>query len=604
MKGFKNIWRWAKRYFPLVLFIICTTLLLQLLYSYIPLIIQYAIKLLGGSELESTLPSAFVEYLKSIDEVMLVLIVLALSIIIVQIIRLIFRFTDSFLRGFVSEKIALNMRNTLYKKVNTLSYSYHNKSDVGDLIQRCTTDVETSCSFMSGRFPELVNIIGTIAIGAYQVGRINLALMFVSIISIPIFAVSSIIYFRYVNKQYEAIENEEAKMTTIIQECLSSNRVVKAFNREKYEFDKFDKQNKKYRDEETKINIVSDFYWGISDAVAYTQYGITLIVAIYLAKNNLVDAGDITACLLLLGMLIWPIRGLGRIIGDLGRTIVSVNRIDEVLQEKSEYNDNENVITEIKGNIVFDNVSFKFDDDDKYLLENISFNIEKGQMVALVGKTGCGKSTIVNILTRMLDYTSGHIYIDGTELKTMDKKHVRRNIALVSQDPFLFSKTVYDNINITKKGDDSKVYRAAKIANIDEDIRKFDKGYETLVGEKGTTLSGGQKQRVAIARSLVSDKPVLIFDDSLSAVDSETDILIRRALKKSYPDLTIIVITHRTSTAMEADKIIVFDEGKILEMGTHDELVQNNKLYNKLWKLQGNLEEEFEAMLKEEENES
>ena len=199
----------------------------------------------------------------------------------------------------------------------------------------------------------------------------------------------------------------------------------------------------------------------------------------------------------------------------------------------------------------------------------------------------------------MLDYTGGHIYLDGVELNTFDKKHVRRNIGLVAQDAFLFSKTVYENINITNQGDEERVHHVAKIANIEEDILKFEKGYETLVGEKGTTLSGGQKQRVSIARTLVTEKPIIIFDDSLSAVDSETDILIRRALKEENKNITTIVITHRTTTAKEADKIIVLDEGSVLEIGTHDELVANGKLYSKLWDIQGKLEEEFQNVLKE-----
>lgn len=599
MNGFKNLWNWGKNYLWVILLVLVTTVSLQLLYSYIPLMIQYAIKILENSNKPSTLPTFFIEFLESFSDTLTVLLVLGISMTLMQLFRGFIRFIDSYSKGWVSEKIGMNMRNALYGKLNTLSYSYHNNSDVGDLIQRCTTDVETSCSFISTRLPELINIIATITIGAYQVGKINLTLMFVSLISAPIFIVSSIIYFKYVSKKYEEIEESEAKMTTIIQEGLANTRVVKAFHREKYEIDRMDKQSIEYSDLQMKFNLVSDLYWGISDGIAFLQYGITLIVAIYLAKNNLVDAGDIVACFLLLGMLIWPVRGLGRIIGEFGKTFVSVNRIQEVLNEKSEYKDNENITSPISGNIVFDNVSFMYSDDDKNLLNNISFEIKKGETVAIVGKTGCGKSTIVNILTRMLDYTGGHIYLDGVELNTFDKKHVRRNIGLVAQDAFLFSKTVYENINITNQGDEERVHHVARIANIEEDILKFEKGYETLVGEKGTTLSGGQKQRVSIARTLVTEKPIIIFDDSLSAVDSETDILIRRALKEENKNITTIVITHRTTTAKEADKIIVLDEGSVLEIGTHDELVANGKLYSKLWDLQGKLEEEFQNVLKE-----
>lgn len=604
MNGFKNLWNWGKNYIWIIILVLFTTVSLQLLYSYIPLMIQYAIKILENSDKPSTLPSFFINFLESFGDVLTILLVLGISMTLLQLVRGVIRFIDSYSKGWVSERIGMNMRNALYGKLNTLSYSYHNNSDVGDLIQRCTTDVETSCSFISTRLPELINIIATVIIGAYQVGKINLTLMLVSLISMPIFIISSIIYFNYVNKKYEEIEESESRMTTIIQEGLANTRVVKAFHREKYEIDKMDRQSKDYSDLQMKFNVVSDVYWGVSDAIAFLQYGITLIVAIFLAKNNLVDAGDIVACFLLIGMLIWPVRGLGRIIGEFGKTFVSVNRIQEVLNEKSEYKEEENVTNPINGNIIFDNVSFMYSDDDKNLLNNISFEIKKGETVAIVGKTGCGKSTIVNILTRMLDYTSGHIYLDGTELNTMDKKYVRSNIGLVAQDAFLFSKTVYENINITNKGDENRVYHVARIANIDGDIRKFEKGYSTLVGEKGTTLSGGQKQRVSIARTLVTEKPIIIFDDSLSAVDSETDILIRKALKEENKNITTIVITHRTTTAKEADKIIVLDEGKVLEMGTHEELVNNNKLYSKLWSLQGKLEEEFQKVLKEVEDES
>lgn len=234
-------------------------------------------------------------------------------------------------------------------------------------------------------------------------------------------------------------------------------------------------------------------------------------------------------------------------------------------------------------------------------IENINLDIaSNGEFLALVGKTGSGKSTICNLLTRMLEYNDGSILLDGVELKEIEKKHLRKYVKLVLQDPFLFSKTVYENIAISNnKLKEDEVYKAAEIAAIHNEVLKFEKGYKTIVGEKGTTLSGGQKQRVAIARMLVSESPIIIFDDSLSALDTKTDVLIRRALKKKDKNQTMIIITHRTTTAKEADQIFVLDEGKIAQNGTHDELVLQEGLYSELWGIQGELEEEFKAVLKE-----
>jgi len=299
-------------------------------------------------------------------------------------------------------------------------------------------------------------------------------------------------------------------------------------------------------------------------------------------------------------MLIWPMRGLGRTISSFGKASVAASRIGEVLDEKSEFEVNGNKTPEIKGNIEFKNVKFRFNDDNKDLLNGVSFKIKKGQTIAIVGKTGSGKSTICNLLTRMLEYDSGSIIIDGVELKEIEKKYLRRNVKFVLQDPFLYSKTVYENIAIAQKdASEADVFKAAKMAAIHSEVLKFDKGYKTIVGEKGTTLSGGQKQRVAIARMLVSDSPVIIFDDSLSALDTKTDVMIRKALKEKDKDQTMIIITHRTTTSKEADLILVLDKGKIVQMGSHDELVKEKGLYSDLWGIQGELEAEFKEILKE-----
>jgi len=295
-----------------------------------------------------------------------------------------------------------------------------------------------------------------------------------------------------------------------------------------------------------------------------------------------------------IGMLVYPIRGLGRIIGDFGKSTVAAQRIDEILAEPSEYLDDGTLEPVINGNIKFANVSFKFSDTDKHLLKNVNFEIKSGETVAIIGKTGSGKSTIANILVRMLDYHQGQIIINGVELRDIKKQWVRKNIGIILQDPFLYAKTVLENIKIGNRHlDNDQVFQAAKTAAIDKDIENFVSGYDTLVGEKGVTLSGGQKQRISIARMLILNKPVLVFDDSLSAVDTKTDLMIRNALKIKDKNLTSIIITHRITTAKEADKIIVLENGVVSEIGTHKELAQKEGLYKRLWDIQGALESKF-----------
>lgn len=600
MKGIKRICRWSVKYIPMFLAIVIFNTILQWLFSYLPLFVQYAFKLLGHTEGEVALPKFLINWYEGANDITTAILFVGLSMVIMQFIRSIMRFTTNYWQGGLAQHLGYDMRLKIYDHVGNLSYTYHNGADIGDLIQRSTSDVDQVSNFVASQVPNFINIFVTVGIGAYQVYKISGLLMWVSIALIPLTALSSVIYFRYCNKQFDLIEKSESKMTTIIQENVNGARVVRAFANEKYEFEKMDKASIDYSNRNKKFNTIMACFWGFSDFTVFLQYAATLTCSIILAKNGLMDASDIVAALLLMGMLIWPMRGLGRTISAFGKASVAANRIGEVLDEKSEFEINGDKTPVIEGNIEFDNVSFRFSDDNKDLLNGVSFNIKKGQTIAIVGKTGSGKSTICNLLTRMLEYDSGSIKIDGVELKEIEKKHLRRNIKFVLQDPFLFSKTVYENIAIAKNDvSEADVHRAAKIAAIHSEVMKFDKGYKTIVGEKGTTLSGGQKQRVAIARMLVDNSPVIIFDDSLSALDTKTDSMIRKALKEKDSNQTMIIITHRTTTSKEADLILVLDKGKIVQMGNHDELVKEEGLYSDLWGIQGELEAEFKEILKE-----
>ena len=599
MEGIKRIVVWSKRYIPLFISIILLSILLQWLYSYLPLFIQYSFAVLGYGDIDKVaLPSFLINMFKGGDTVLNIILMVSLSMIILQAIRSVLRFIDNYMQGALAQYIGHRLRTKLYKHICELPFSYHKNADVGDLIQRSTSDIDQVSNFVSQQVPNFIGIFVTVGIGAYQVGKISLTLMWVSLIIVPITAISSVVYFRYCNKKFDEIEKVESDMTTIIQENVNGARVVRAFSNEKYEFEKMDEANKLYTKKNEKFNTVMAMFWGTSDFTVFLQYALTIFTGIMLAKDGILGGADIIAAMLLMNMLVWPMRGLGRTIASFGKANVAAKRIGEVLDLDSEFNVNGDKKPNLKGDIEFKNVSFKFDDTDKSLLNDISFKIKAGSTVALVGKTGSGKSTICNILVRFLQYNTGHVYINGYELNDIDKKYLRTNVKYVLQDPFLFSRSVYENIAISNpKIDENKVIAAAKNAAIHSEVLKFDNGYKTIVGEKGTTLSGGQKQRVAIARMLIDDAPVIIFDDSLSALDTKTDVLIRKALKLKDSSQTMIIITHRTTTAKEADLILVLDEGRIVEAGTHDELKDKPGLYKELWGIHGELEKEFNKVL-------
>ena len=599
MQGIKKIFVWSKRYIPLFILIIALCTLLQFMWSYIPLFVQYAIAILANEEPKVALPAFLINWFKTGDSVLNIILMVSFSMVMLQVIRCIMRFISNYFQGALAQYVGYDLRCKMYTHICELDFSYHNKCDVGDLIQRTTSDIDQVSNFISQHIPNFLNIFVTVVVGAYQVALISPSLMFVSLAIIPVTGASSIIYFRYCNKKFDEIEKAESNMTTIIQENVNSARVVRAFANEKYEFEHMDEANKKYTNMNIKFNRSVALFWSLSDILVFVQYAITVFIGILLAKNNVLGSSDIIAAVLLLDMLVWPMRGLGRTIAFFGKASVAAKRIDEILKLPSEYEINGKEKPVIKGEIEFKDVCFKFDDDDKHLLDNISFKINKGETIALVGKTGSGKSTICNLLVRFLESSSGEILLDNHNIKDIDKKYLRENVKYVLQNPFLYSKSIYENIAISGKDVSEKsVYKAAEIASIHDDIIKFKEGYSTIVGEKGTTLSGGQKQRLAIARMLVSDSPIIIFDDSLSALDTKTDKLIRTALKSKDNNQTMIIVTHRITTAKDCDRIFVLEKGKVSQMGTHDELLKVDGLYKELYGISLKLEEEFNKVVR------
>ncbi|HCW72988.1 MAG TPA: ABC transporter ATP-binding protein, partial [Clostridiaceae bacterium] len=389
-----------------------------------------------------------------------------------------------------------------------------------------------------------------------------------------------------IQKTFKKSDEAEGTLTTVLQENLSGVRVVRAFGREDHEIRRFEEVNRNHKEITYKLIEILAIFWSLSDFLTLLQNGIVLVVGAGMVIRGELHIGTLAAFITYVSMLLWPVKQLGRLLSEFGKTTVAIDRIEEILHEEIEVDTPDEIEPEIHGSIEFDNVSFGYDEHQK-VLKNVSFALPLGSTLGILGSTGSGKSTLVHLLQRLYDY-EGSIKVDGHELKNIRRSWIRRKIGLVLQEPHLYAKTVKENIGITKRGyKEKEIYDAAKAASIHSNILTFKEGYDTIIGEKGVSLSGGQKQRIAIARTIIDEeKKILIFDDSLSAVDTETDMRIRNALKDRSKDITTLIISHRIATLAEADNIIVLDEGRIVQMGTHEELIREEGLYKRIWDLQ------------------
>ena len=502
-------------------------------------------------------------------------------------------FMSSWMANFSAENTTRRLRDYLFDHIQRLSYSYHSESKTGDLLERATSDVDTLRRFFADQAIGVGRIVMIFIISFAAIARMNLRLAFVSIIIIPIVLVVSIIFFKRLSKTYEAYQEQGAILTTDLQENLSGIRVVKAFARQEYEIEKFDKENAAKLRLGKKFNWMHALFWPLSDIICSAQNVGSTFYAATMVLNNLMTIGDFISFSGLLGWLIWPIRNLGRLIIDTSRALVSYDRISVVLKAPEEdmtsctYQPEDSV----KGQITFDTVSFAYEKDFT-VLDDVSFTCEAGQVVALLGSTGSGKTSLVNLLPRFYDVTSGRILLDGVNLNEYSREFLRSQIGIVEQEPFLFSCSIRDNITygIHREVTQEETEEAAREAAIHDVILGFKHGYDTLVGERGVTLSGGQKQRLAIARTLLINPRILILDDSTSSVDMETEVQIRAALDSLMNNRTTFIIAHRIQSIMNADLILVFDKGKIVQMGEHNSLLNQDGIYKDIYDIQARID--------------
>lgn len=508
-----------------------------------------------------------------------------------------FTFLSGRLAAATSEGVTRRLRNYLFDHIQRLSFTYHANTQTGELIQRCTSDVDAIRRFFADQAIGMGRIILLFIVNFTALMLLNVKLALYSIVMIPVIVVLSAVVFKKISKVYEAYQEQDAVLSTVLQENLSGVRVVKAFARQEYEKDKFERDNMEKYVRGKKLMLLHSLFWPISDTICGAQMMLGYVMGAIMAIRGEITPGTFLAYMGLIVWIIFPMRNLGRLIVQLSTGQVSFGRVSEIIKQTREPLDiGRNDDRPVRGNIRFENVAFAYEKDCP-VLSDISFEVQPGQVVALLGSTGSGKTSLVNLLPRFYEYTAGCITLDGIELNTIARRYLRQNIGIVEQEPFLFSRSIAENITygVGRKVSQAEIEKAARAAAVHDVICTFPEGYKTLVGERGVTLSGGQKQRVAIARALLKNPRILILDDSTSSVDTETEAEIREALQALMRDRTTFIIAHRIQSIMDADLVLVLDGGKIVQKGTHESLMRDEDgMYRKIYEIQTRIEDELE----------
>ncbi len=508
-----------------------------------------------------------------------------------------FSFMSGRLASLTAEGVARRLRNYVFDHIQHLSFTYHSKTDTGELIQRSTSDVDALRRFFSEQGIGMGRILFLFVINFIAILQLNVKLAFISIVVIPFVLLVSLYFFRKISKLYENYQTQDAILSTTLQENLSGVRVVKAFARQDYEINKFERDNWEKFLRGKRLMQMHSLFWPISDTVCNIQIVTGFLIGALMTINGEITIGTYLAYAGLIVWIIFPMRNLGRLIVQTSTGMVSYNRVMTMIKEDREPLDQGDYVPTdgLQGKLEFKGVGFAYEKGSQ-ALENVTFTVQPGQVIALLGSTGSGKTTLVNLLPRFYEYTAGSILLDGVELNRYPRRYLRSHIGIVEQEPFLFSRSIRENITygVGREVPQEEIEAAARAAAIHDVILSFEKGYGTLVGEKGVTLSGGQKQRVAIARTLLKNPRILILDDSTSSVDTETETEIREALQNLMKDRTTFIIAHRIQSIMDADLILVMDNGSIVQSGTHADLVASEGIYQKIFNIQTRIDDELE----------
>lgn len=493
-----------------------------------------------------------------------------------------------------SERFVKSLRDALYSRIQRLPYSWHVQNSTGDIIQRCISDVEIVRAFVMDQLLELLGTLFMIVTCVVIMFTMNVKMALLATAFVPVIVGYSVLFFRHMSGRYEKADEAEGALSAVVQENLTGVRVVRAFGREKTELDKFREKNNRYTDLWLRLGDWMSAFYTLGDMMSILQVFAIVVLGVHLCVAGEVSLGVYLAFVSYTRELTLPVRRLGRTISEMSKANVSIDRLLYILESEEERSTESPAQADLHGEIRFEHVSFAY--EEKQVLRDVSFSIPGGKTLGVFGGTGSGKSTVALLLARLYDPDAGRITIGGVDTKDMDLGVLRRGVGVVLQEPFLFSRTLAENIAITREDAAREdVERAAQNACLDASVGEFVNGYETIVGERGVTLSGGQKQRTAIARTLLSGAPVMVFDDALSAVDAKTDEAIRTRLRTAAGGATLILIAHRVATLMQADRIIVLEDGQIVEAGTPDELLAQGGVFARAAAMQAAMGEEAQA---------
>ena len=519
--------------------------------------------------------------------------ILALAIIVVAMFKVVSQYAFRVNNTKAAETLVKSMRDQLFSHIERLPFSWHMVNRTGDIIQRCTSDIETTKNFLSEQLTSIFRIVILLVLSISFMLSMHLWLTLIALIPMPVIILYSVHFHKKVHEGFMACDENEGKLSAMAQENLTGVRVVRAFGQERAEIDKFLKQNDYYTSLWVNMGKILSQFWSTSDILSGIQVMLVVIFGAVFCVNEHLTPGEYIAFISYNAILVWPIRQLGRMISEMSKAGVSLERVAYILNSPVEQDEPDAIDAPMDGDICFEHVNFAYENAPQ-MLHDITFTMKAGTTLGILGGTGSGKSTMMLLLDKLylLEENGGRITIGGTDIRKIRTEHLRRNIGMVLQEPFLFSRTIAENIGIVSPRLDMEAVRAAAAAAaLDDSITSFASGYETMVGERGVTLSGGQKQRAAIARMLTQDVPIMIFDDSLSAVDTETDAKIRQAISQKFGKASVILISHRITTLSSADKILVLDKGRIVEEGTHEELKCGGGIYQKIYETQSGFQE-------------